>query len=72
MRLQKAVLTELPALFCSYALKKSFPGDPIQQLFKQLEFFSPEVQGSDSAFGQACIPQNHKLHQGMVITAQAA
>ena len=66
------VFKELPALFSSSALKDGFPGDPIQHFLEQLEFCSLEVQGPASAFCQACISPDGKLHQGMVTTAQAA
>ena len=72
MHSQKGVLQELPALFCSYALKGIFPGDPTQQFLEQPEVHSPEVQDPESTFCQACIPPDHKLHQGMITAAQAA
>ena len=72
LRSQNSVLKELPALLWSYALKDSFPGDPTQQFLEQLEVCSPEAQGPSSAFCQARILQDHKLHQDMVTTAQAA
>ncbi|SGA34005.1 Uncharacterised protein [Chlamydia abortus] len=70
MSSQKAVPKELPALFCAHALKEPFPADPTQQFFKQ-PFGSPEAQGPGSAFCQACIPPDHKPHQGMLTAAQA-
>ena len=35
---QKGVLKELPALFCTHALKDSFPGDPTQQFLERRKF----------------------------------
>jgi len=69
---QKCILKELPALFCAHALKDRYPGDPTQQFLEQPEVFSPKAQGPSSAFCQAHILQDHKLHQGMITTAQAA
>ena len=69
---QKGVLQELPALFCTHALKDRFPADPIQQFLEQPEVCSPKAQGPSSAFCQACILQDQKFHQDMVTTAQAA
>ena len=71
LRSQKGVLKELPALFCTHALKDRFPEDPIQPFLEQPEVCSPKAQGPSSAFSQACILQDHKLHQGMVTAAQA-
>ena len=42
MRSQKGVLKKSPALFCTHALKDSFPGDPTQQFLEQLEVCSPK------------------------------
>jgi len=47
---QKGVLKELPALFCTHALKDSFPGVPTQQFLEQPEVCSPKAQGPSSAF----------------------
>ena len=38
MHSQKGVLKELPALFCTHALKDSFPGDPTQQFLERRKF----------------------------------
>ena len=72
LRSQKGVHKMLPALFCTHALKDSFPGHPTQQFLKQMEFCSPKAQGPSSAFYEDSILQDHKLHQGRVTTAQAA
>ena len=50
----------------------SFPGDPTQQFLEQPEVFSPKAQGPSSAFCQARVLPDHKLHKDMVTTAQAA
>lgn len=41
-------------------------------IFKQLQVCSSKVQGPASAPHQAHVPQDHKLPQGTVTTAQAA
>ena len=72
MSSQKDVLKELPALFCTHALKDSFPGDPTQQFLEQLKVCSPKAQGPSSAFCQARILHDHTFYQGLVTAAQAA
>ena len=62
----------LPALLCSFISKDSLPGDLIQQCLKLTEVYSPKVQCPDPILHQAHVPQDHKLSQGMVTTAQAA
>ena len=62
----------LPALFCTHALKDTFPGDPTQQFLKQQEVCSPKAQAPSSALFQASIPPDLKVHQGMITAAQVA
>lgn len=62
---QKGVLKELRVLFCTHALKDSFPGDLTQQFLEQSQVCSPKAQGPSSAFSQARFLQDHKLHQGV-------
>jgi len=48
LNFQKGILKELPALFCTHALKDGFPGDPTQQFLEQPEVCSPKAQGPNS------------------------
>jgi len=46
--LLRRVSLELPALFCTHALKDGVPGDPTQQFLEQPEVCSPKAQGPNS------------------------
>ena len=69
---QKGILKEKLSLFHFFVSKVSFPGDLIQQFFKQPEVCSLKVQHPDFTLCQAPVLYDHKLNQGMVVVAQAA
>jgi len=61
----ESILKDLPALFYSLVPEGSFPGGPGKVCI-------PKIQGPDCTFHLTHIPHDCKLHQCVIIAAQAA
>lgn len=65
-------LKNLPALFCSFIPKGSFPRCPIDYPLEKLEFCFSTVEWPDFTLHLTHVPDDYELHQHMLIAAQAA